>query len=761
MFPCSLKKIILLLLAVSFLATMLPRRTQACGPFFTDAIFVYEKHPDFPLEKFARGQLGVLQPSYARSYLVAAYRNLSGEKLSDTEVNALKAVWEERINLSWESNEDEWIKKWNEARAKVSGLAAAPEIRVYRNREKPNEYETFLNCQQDAFDAATATLNDRISRFGADSAAARDWATTQDVVFGNCGGGNNIPAASDDRDEVIRASHTYQIAAANFYATHYEEATKQFDSIAKDNSSPWHLMAPYLAARAMLRKGSLAEKEEQGTPALTEAENRLNAVLANRELARSHHAAERLLNLTRLRLDPEEKTRELGHAIARKGQAADFKQSVWDYTVLLDKYLGEEEVKADSLPETIRTDELSDWIVTFQDQSDASTNHAVEQWQKKHSVTWLVSAISKATARSPQMSDLLEAAARIEPSASSFPSVVFHRVRLLAETNRANEARALLNRTLAGDRSSFNASAINLLVNQRMLLAQTLGDFLRDAQRAPAGFSDNEDGREVPVEEKEMTEITGGGKLFLDTDAAGVFNKMMPIEIFANAARSEVLAANLHRDVAQAAFMRATLLDQAAAANQVATILGAIHPEMKEFLAAYQQAHTPDARRFAAAYLALKFPGLRPFVTSGVGRNTGVEEIDSYRDNWWCAEPPTTSKIDYYEGDEAEQKEAAAKKTMPVPEFLKNSKAEAGREMTTLQALGTGPNYLAQTVINWASKNPADQRVPEALHLAVKSTRYGCTDKETGRWSKAAFDLLHRKYPNTSWAKETKYWFKG
>jgi hypothetical protein len=51
--------------------------------------------------------------------------------------------------------------------------------------------------------------------------------------------------------------------------------------------------------------------------------------------------------------------------------------------------------------------------------------------------------------------------------------------------------------------------------------------------------------------------------------------------------------------------------------------------------------------------------------------------------------------------------------------------------------------------------------VPEALHLAVKSTRYGCTDKETGRWSKAAFDLLRRKYPNSTWAKQTPYWFKG
>jgi hypothetical protein len=49
--------------------------------------------------------------------------------------------------------------------------------------------------------------------------------------------------------------------------------------------------------------------------------------------------------------------------------------------------------------------------------------------------------------------------------------------------------------------------------------------------------------------------------------------------------------------------------------------------------------------------------------------------------------------------------------------------------------------------------------VPEALHIAVTSTRYGCTDKDTGRWSKAAFQLLHKRYPKSEWAKKTPYWF--
>src|SRR3989442_1100240 len=110
---------LVLILSVSF---KLPQRTQACGPFFTDAIFVYTKHPDFPLENFATGKLGILKTSWARSYLVAAYRNLAGNRLSESEAKAIKSVWDDRLNNSWESHDDQWIKNWTEARKKVPGL---------------------------------------------------------------------------------------------------------------------------------------------------------------------------------------------------------------------------------------------------------------------------------------------------------------------------------------------------------------------------------------------------------------------------------------------------------------------------------------------------------------------------------------------------------------------------------------------------------------------------------------------------------------
>jgi hypothetical protein len=749
MIPRSLNRTVIAVVLISSLAFLLPQRSAACGPFFTNSIFVYTKHPDFPLERFAAGQIGVLQDSYARSYLVAAYRNLIGEKLTEQEIAGIKGLWDERLNYGGAVDDTDWIKKWNDARAKVPGVSAPVQISAFRSREKPHEYETYVNCQEDAFATAETTLNDRIKRFGADSANVREWLKAQDIVFSNCSEGAHLPdAASPDLDTLIRADRAYQMAAASFYAAQFDEATKRFDEIAHDSSSPWHDVAGYLAARAVLRKGSLADKEEAGRPALAEAENRLQAIIKDTSLARSHHAATRLLNLTRLRLRPEEKLHELAQAIVKKGAANDFKQTVWDYTVLLDKYLGEE-VKIDAVPQSIRGDDLTDWILTFQDGSAASASHAIERWQSTQKIQWLVAAISTAASRESKVNSLLEAAGRVDRESSAYPSAVFHSARLLIEANRLDEARSLLDRTLAGDRKNLTSSGVNLLLGQRMSLSRSLEEFLRDAQREPAGLSDNYDGREIPDEPEKET--SPNAKVFFDWDAANVINKLMPVAVLNEATGRKILAGNLQRDVRQAAFMRAALIDDRITANQAASALMPVYPQLKDLLIAYQQANTPDARRFAAAYLALKFPGLRPYVTVGLSRTSAPEEIDNFRDNWWCADPPST-----YVQDEGA-------KTEPVlaPPFLKRSEAVGKREAAALSALGTGPNYLSQTVIKWGTINPTDARVPEALALAVKSTRYGCTDKETGRWSKAAFDLLHRRYPNTSWAKETKYWFKG
>jgi hypothetical protein len=227
-------------------------------------------------------------------------------------------------------------------------------------------------------------------------------------------------------------------------------------------------------------------------------------------------------------------------------------------------------------------------------------------------------------------------------------------------------------------------------------------------------------------------------------------NRWFPLSLWRDAALSDVLSPRLHRDVTQAAWLRAVLLGDGKTAEELVPTLKTQLPELTGPLDDYLAAKEPAARKFNAIYLWLKFPGLEPVVDIGIGRQSKPAEQDSYRDNWWCsaAFPPTA---------ETQQYEAGRRK----PTFLTSQQqAEGKSEAAKLEALGAAPNYLAREVIQWATKAPADPRLPEALHLAVKSTRFGCTDKDSARWSKAAFDLLHKRYARSVWAKRTPYWFK-
>lgn len=56
----------------------------------------------------------------------------------------------------------------------------------------------------------------------------------------------------------------------------------------------------------------------------------------------------------------------------------------------------------------------------------------------------------------------------------------------------------------------------------------------------------------------------------------------------------------------------------------------------------------------------------------------------------------------------------------------------------------------------WAKAHPGDPRVAEALHLVVRATQYGEADSDT---SKAAYLLLHNRFPRNPWTAKTPRWF--
>jgi len=727
----------------------------ACGPFTLEAVFVHTVHPGYPMDRFAAGRLGVVQPTYARSYLFVAYRYLNGLNLTPDEQKGVTQLWKDRLNSDWQAGDEDWVKSWFAARKKVVEQDPAA-ITVYRSREKPNEYEAYLNCQKDSFDTAIATLEARIAKYGAQSPAVKTWLEAQDQVFSNCGGGSSIPAPlGADADALSQEDRAYQIAAANFYATNLDEAQKGFVAIAGDPKSPWQQNAPYLIARVLIRKASLgpdATKQES----LAQAETQLKKILADKKLSSLHATSTRLLNLVRLRLHPSERLHELAQILSNKAPNPNLKQDLWDYTVLMDGFLDKDDAEAAqaAIP---KDQDLTDWIVTLE--TNGASDHALGRWQSTHSPAWLIASLTLTDGKHPQAAELLAEALKVKSSSPAFPAARFHAIRFLLDAGKNVEARTLLDQTLKTERAHFDESSLNLLLSQRMLLANTLSEFLADAVRVPAALSWNDDGRETAADEGESSDDMKAlrGKPFFDVDAAHAINQQLPLSVLKQAAQSNVLPPGPRQDLAQAAWLRAALLGDTQTADALAPLLSQLAPALSESMRNYVSITQPDEKKFAAIYAWLKAPGLEPVVDAGVGRQTPLQEQDSYRDNWWCSSylPPGTDE------DNREMIQFTAVTTGAPPRFLSSAEVQkAEAEGNMLRALGTAPNYISKQVIQWANTHPNDPRVPEALHLAVKTTRFGCTDKDSVRWSKAAFDLLHKKYPNSPWTKKTPYWFK-
>jgi hypothetical protein len=262
-----------------------------------------------------------------------------------------------------------------------------------------------------------------------------------------------------------------------------------------------------------------------------------------------------------------------------------------------------------------------------------------------------------------------------------------------------DQARALADQLLAGNLSTASQNQIRA---ERMGLARDFNEFLRYAPRRPVAEMTDE------VQPPEKSEDD------LDADAAGILNFNLPLAYLKQAQASTLLPEHVRQELGRVIFVRTLLLADTPSFDQIFTLL-----------------HSP---------------GMELYLQPGYGRNTKeVDQIDNFRDNWWCS--------------------ADLPKNAPPPDqrapFLSDAEIQkAADEALKLRGAGAAPDWLSAQAVAFAQAHPDDPRIPEALYLVVRSSRYGCTDDKTGDFSKRAFDLLHKRYPNTEWAKKTPFWYK-
>jgi hypothetical protein len=619
------------------------------------------------------------------------------------------------------------------------------------------DYQSIRNCLDDAFASAIRTGQARVSHYnGAASPQVREWARAQDAVFANCKGEPLVlpePAPST-ADPLARADRAYQTAAAYFYATKYDEAATRFRAIAADTTSPWRPYGGYLAARALIRSGTIPQKLAPAP--LAAAENELRRVLEDPGAASLHASARGLLDFVEAHIHPAERLRVISTVLTGSGGVT--AQHITDYQSLMDRFLGDTtEYDYDAIAERnaiVASSEMNDWILAMQGSGSGAVDRAIAQWKRGHAVPWLVAALWKMPADHQDAPAILAAAAALDRSSPAFPTVAFLRVRHLARRGDVAQARALLAALPITPQPGFEPETLNLLAAERLMLATTLADAMRNAPRTIV--SEYIDGGMLTVPSTKTVPV-------FDADAEVLFSQRLPLSALVAASTSTVLPARLRQRVAGAALVRALMLKRYPEATEAATALHELAPSLQADLDRFKSATTPGDRHIAGLFLLLRVPGLRASV-QGVEDDQSLRSNDPpktfdhlFRRNWWCSfEPkgpertaPNTQLLSLlYQGE------------VPPPSFLSaDERAALDRELVALAAIGAAPTYLAREAVKWAVARPTDQDAAEALAHAVEGTRWGCTDQATSAASRAAFQTLHKLFPKSEWARKTKYWY--
>jgi len=769
----------------------------ACGPFFDEANFSYANNPDLPLKKYLSGRLGIVEPTFAKSYLVVAYRYLNGKTLTPFQQAAVQALILNRLDLSGQRTNltttpapqgdavVSGLSTWKAAHNKVPGVTAVQDITTTRQSTESNDGmggDFFLNCPDDAFASARVTLQNKISKHGLDSAFVKSWTAAQDQVFCHCSSPEydwktkktasepSFPQlAPKETDSEAKCDRMYQIAAAHFYAKQFDLAFKEFSEIAADSASPYAAISSYMTARCLIRKATLTTMDKAAQESTFDsAAHILSELCANSGAAYKiyHHSAQSLLAFINCRIHPDQQLNTLGRILAETSDDKNFQQDLDDYTTLLDKIEGVSEDYYDppktklTTPKTAAEDDLTQWMTAYQLGSSAEQQKFFEtaerEFQKTHSNAWLLVALSLAPLDKNKSANLINAAKSVTQASPAYLSINYAVAKILISSNEIAVANSLISALETDAHNQQLPSAVNLLMDLRAKMPMNTGDFVANSVRMPASYSvDFEyfDPETMPHPDK--AKKIAPAFAFANAD---YINKSLPLSVLADICDDAKLPSSLKLNLAQATFVRAILLDDNAALKKSSDVLMSLSSQtpalksVKRLLPAIKAASGPE-QKFAAAYMILQNPGMEPFVTPGAQRQDALNVLNEYNDNWWL-DPPTSDPS-------ISQAAVAGNAFLKLPNFpgllTASQKAKGLAEKKKIAQLGAGSSYLGAIVCEFARTHQTDSRVPEALALAVRASHYGITDKSTTKYSKQAFELLHKNYPQSPFTARTKY----
>lgn len=726
--------------------------------FLPVSFFDYEKHPDLPFTDYGAGNLGVIAPSYARSYLYVAYRYLEGTPFTEEEQARMADVWDFRLHGDY-GTPRRALEAWIDLRRSYSVPIPDSLVRLPKKPWRWRDFETgrhvhMRTCTADSFAQATARLSELAKRFGRESGALKSWIVAQDLVFHQCLEPKHLPALEDGLPAAVRFDREYQRAAALFHGGTFEGAEKAFRAIRRHQESPWTEWAPYMVGRSLLWQARmLPDGDPEYLPLLRRTQRQFERVLLDEEAAVTHDAARHLLFRVLTVTDPEAAARMLGLRLMSELRAGTRFHDVDRYLTVLDN-ANPRRWWSDPAPPFAdrialgRRDRLTAWIMAFQATEPEAVAYTVERWRENRSTAWLIAALSKVDPEHEAVPELLDAA-RADDSRYGAASVAYYAARLLARSGKHADARELLDAQLPS--LAQLPSSRNRMLAVRAEASQDYGEMLHYGVRLPVAIGLRH--HREPARHAWRTWDDGSRDYYVRYEAglmpqvADALNSSVPLGKLVELSREATDGAeSVRRDIAIALWVRAVLLKRWDVARDLTRDVAVLAPQTQSSMEEFQAASDQDAP-FLSKLILLRFPGMSPKVEAGIGRVIELEEnhCDGYNWWWWTRHGG---------------KEAVRPKPVALEWVTESERRRAQEEWDEIVGLAlTGAGWLYESTYAACDGADAPALCPEALYRAAENylvagsyhwaLQHPGWDTDHNGYASAA--LLDERYPNSKW----------
>ncbi len=796
-----LKLAVFIITSFSF-AFLLIEQALVCGPFFPRYIYTLEdiekeSNPFLfiDMDSFFNSKYEIVLSGWGPRFLYPIYRDLVSNKLAQQEKESLLRYYN-KVFYDVYQQLDEAIASWKEVRKLVTKEDVQIEIHKCEN------YSCYTNCLPAAFLTAANTLRERSKIYNGDE--LKIWLDGQDKVFSNCGTPENVgfgpsvlaasiqqsmnsvenqslfskirnffskiwefllkiftkianffqnlftkkitkPEEKISAQDLLRYDQEYQQAASVFYQGDLDKAEKIFKEIADNQNHPWRAYAALSIGRVYIRKGQFAYEEawyrdwneEKASqirkPQLEKARVQFENILEDDSLSLIYEGANSLLNYVNFRIDPEKRLKDADKVLLTSHNPKEIVNNLEDFSLLLFQFRKDKDYILE------KGGDLSQWIYIWRNSNQSDLELVLEKYQQTKSLPWFLASLKLMTSEHPLRDEIIKESLKIPKNSPAYLTANYYRLKLLIKTGGdIEEIRKDIDSILETipEESSIAKNYFNDL---RMMIAKSLKESLSYSLR------------KVVAAETDTTDRVTEKNYLIDGKTKQLFNEFLPLKKWVEIAlTNDIFSPEIIKQIRLITFVRAILLDDFGTAERIAAFLVSIDPTLKEDLSGFLQAKNYDEKKFTTALFILKYHRLNHKLDSRLDEilvdESSVKEKDIYRRNWWCR---YSSQYGYkpYELNN-------------LTKFISSEEIQTAKLENEKIYKIIAPNYLSEVIINYALENPNDSRVPEALHLAVMSTRSaGCTDEKTSKFSQRAFQILHNNYPDNYWTQQTPYWY--